>query len=448
MNKILLIIQREYFSRVSKKSFIVMTILGPLFFAALMFGAIAVTLSDTTEYDVLIVDPIGIITQMDPATGKLVPRYPDQFADQDKLRFSFSKDLQSPEAFKEGFYNVMVELDDVSISDGRCNMFFKKYPPTYVQSEIRSGLQESLERFRVTDSLKLDYETYKRVRVEVSFHEINIERLGEEDRTQEKATIGFGFAIAIYFFIFFYGVQVMRGVLEEKMNRIVEVIVSSVKPFQLMMGKVIGIGLVGLTQFLIWVIFSAIVFSVGMSFFSSEIASGAAVVDNAELIQAGAVDRAVLTQQLMENEAIGWLFQINWPMMIGLFVFFFIGGYMIYGSLFAAIGAALDAETDTQQFLLPITLPLVFAYIVSATMIGNPSSSIGSFFAVFPLTSPVTMMVKAIIGASPWLIILSMVVLVITIFFFVWLAGRIYRVGILMYGKKVSYRELWKWIRY
>ncbi|MFN9799585.1 MAG: ABC transporter permease, partial [Bacteroidota bacterium] len=169
-------------------------------------------------------------------------------------------------------------------------------------------------------------------------------------------------------------------------------------------------------------IFSAIVFSVGMSFFSSEIASGAAVVDNAELIQAGAVDRAVLTQQLMENEAIGWLFQINWPMMIGLFVFFFIGGYMIYGSLFAAIGAALDAETDTQQFLLPITLPLVFAYIVSATMIGNPSSSIGSFFAVFPLTSPVTMMVKAIIGASPWLIILSMVVLVITIFFFVWLA--------------------------
>ena len=448
MNKILLIIKREYSSRVRKKSFIVMTILGPLLFAGLMFGAIAVTLSDTTEYDVLVVDPNGVISTIDAPTGKIIPRYPDQFKDESRLRFVFTRDMQSPEAFKEGFYNVMVEVDEMTINDGRCNLFFKKYPPEMVQARIQSGLQESLERFRVTDSLKMDYETYKRVRVKVSFQEINIDRLGEEDKTREKAIIGFGFAILIYLFIFLYGVQVMRGVIEEKTNRIVEVIVSSVKPFQLMMGKVIGIGLVGLTQFLIWVVLSGVVAMVGTAFFAGEIASGAAVVENAQLVQTGAMNQADLMKQLMENEAISWFFRINWPLMIGLFIFYFIGGYMIYGSLFAAIGAAVDAETDTQQFMMPITLPLVFAYIVSATMMGNPSSTVGSFFSVFPLTSPVTMMVKAIIGTSPWMIVLSMVTLTLTFIFFVWLAGRIYRVGILMYGKKPTYRELWKWMWY
>jgi ABC-2 type transport system permease protein len=215
-----------------------------------------------------------------------------------------------------------------------------------------------------------------------------------------------------------------------------------------MMGKVIGIGLVGLTQFLIWVVLSGVVAMIGTAFFAGEIASGAAVVENSQLIQTGAMNQADLMKQLMENEAISWFFRINWPLMIGLFIFYFIGGYMIYGSLFAAIGAAVDAETDTQQFMLPITLPLVFAYIVSATMMGNPSSTVGSFFSVFPLTSPVTMMVKAIIGTSPWMIVLSMVTLAVTFVFFVWLAGRIYRVGILMYGKKPTYRELWKWMWY
>jgi ABC-2 type transport system permease protein len=294
-----------------------------------------------------------------------------------------------------------VEVDEMTINDGRCNLFFKKYPPEMVQARIQSGLQESLERFRVTDSLKMDYETYKRVRVKVSFQEVNIERLGEEDKTREKAIIGFGFAILIYLFIFLYGVQVMRGVIEEKTNRIVEVIVSSVKPFQLMMGKVIGIGLVGLTQFLIWVVLSGLVSLIATAFFAGEIASGAAVVENSQLIQTGAMSQADLMKQL---------------------IFYFIGGYMIYGSLFAAIGAAVDAETDTQQFMMPITLPLIFAYIVSATMMGNPSSTVGSFFSVFPLTSPVTMMVKAIIGTSPWMIVLSMVTLAVTFVFFVWLA--------------------------
>jgi len=189
--------------------------------------------------------------------------------------------------------------------------------------------------------------------------------------------------------------------------------------------------------------------TIGLSFFASEMTSGAAVVENAQVIQmTGGTDQAAMMQELMNNEAINWIFRINWPLMIGLFIFYFIGGYMIYGSLFAAIGAAVDSETDTQQFMLPVTLPLIFAYIVSATMMSNPESSVGTFFAVFPLTSPITMMVKAIVGINPWMIVLSMVILVATFILFVWIAGRIYRVGILMYGKKASYRELWKWIWY
>lgn len=447
MNKIWLIIQREYLVRVKKKSFIVMTFLGPVLFAGLMFGAIAVTMSDDTNYDVLVVDSPGVITQFAPDGRTLLPRFADRFKDSERVHFHFSPEALPPDAFKSSDYNVMVELDEATLNDGKCNFYFKKLPNQFATEKIKDELQESLERFRVTDSLQLDYEKYKRAKLNVRFHEINIEKLGQEDKTTEKAGIGFVFAILIYIFIFMYGVQVMRGVIEEKTNRIVEVIVSSVKPFQLMMGKVIGIGLVGLTQFVMWIALSAIVSTIGLSFFSNEVTSGAAVVEQAQVLQQGA-SGGPSVQELMDNQAIGWLFDINWPLMLGLFLFYFIGGYLLYGSLFAAIGAAVDNETDTQQFMAPVTVPLIFGYVVSAIMIQNPESPAGTFFSLFPLTSPITMMVKASIGSSPWLIVLSMLILVATFVFFIWLAGRIYRVGILMYGKKASYKELWKWIRY
>ena len=448
MNKILLIIKREYLSRVKKKSFIIMTFLGPILFAALMFGAIAVTMNDNSVYQILIVDPYEVITQKDSTTGAVYPRFTNHFKDSEKVMYSFSRTAVPPEAFKESQYEVMLEVDEATINDGKCNFFYKKFPGEFVQRKMGDDLENSLEKHRVIDSLQLDYEKYKRAKVSVSFADINVDNLGQEDRTQEKAFIGFIFAILIYMFIFMYGVQVMRGVIEEKTNRIVEVIVSSVKPFQLMMGKVIGIGLVGLTQFLMWVLLSFVVSSVGLSFFASNIASGAAVVENAQVMQTG-MDQAVMMNELMNNQAINWFFQINWTLMIGLFLFYFIGGYFLYASLFAAIGAAVDSETDTQQFMAPVSLPLVFGYIISAMMIDNPESWAGNFFSVFPLTSPVVMMVKATVSStSVGMIVLSMVILVITFIAFIALAGRIYRVGILMYGKKASYKEIWKWIKY
>jgi ABC-2 type transport system permease protein len=337
----------------------------------------------------------------------------------------------------------MIELDEITINDGKCNMYFDNFPSEKIQGKLKNDLQESLERFRVVDSLKLDYEKYKRAKLDVSFAEININKLDEEDHTQERAVIGFVFAILIYMFIFMYGVQVMRGVLEEKTSRIIEVMVSSVKPFQLMMGKVVGIGLVGLTQFLIWVILSAVLATIGLNYVESHLVNGASILEN------GVVANNGMYQGAMVNlEAVIWLKQINWPLMIGMFTFFFIGGYLLYASLFAAIGAAVDSDSDTQQFMLPVTLPLVFSYIVSATLITNPENPYGNFFSIFPLTSPITIMVKTAIGnISVWHLISAMAALVVAFLFFIWLGGKIYRVGILSYGKKVSYKDLWKWIR-
>jgi ABC-2 type transport system permease protein len=447
MNKTWLIIKREYLTRVKKKSFIIMTFLGPILFAGLMFGAIALTMNDDTTYEVLVADQPGVISRYADGDKFLVSRFPDRFKDNDKIRYHFASDFMSTDAFKDSPYNIMIELDDATLNNGQCNFYFKKLPSEIISSDIKSELQESLERFRVSDSLQLDYEKYKRAKLNVNFKEINIEKIGQVDHTQEKAFIGFAFAVLIYMFIFLYGVQVMRGVIEEKTNRIVEVIVSSVKPFQLMMGKVIGIGMVGLTQFAMWVILSSVVSGIGMSLYADHVTSGAAVLDQAQMIQAGQPQGAMMAQ-MMQNDTIGWIFEINWPLMLGLFVFYFIGGYLLYGSLFAAIGSAADSDTDTQQFMAPITIPLIFGYIVSAMMISNPESSAGTFFSIFPLTSPITMMVKSSIGVNVWTIVLSMVVLIATFIFFIWLAGRIYRVGILMYGKKPTYKELWKWIRY
>jgi ABC-2 type transport system permease protein len=245
---------------------------------------------------------------------------------------------------------------------------------------------------------------------------------------------------------------VMRGVMEEKMSRIVEVIVSSVKPFQLMMGKIIGVALVGLTQFLLWVILSTVV----ISFVSSTFMSGKS--DEEKMEQMAKVKGMQNMQQMppqaqevmkSKGEKLTELLgTINFPVIIGSFIFFFLGGYLLYSALFAAIGSAVDSETDTQQFMLPVTMPLVLAYIVSASVMENPNGSVAFWFSMIPFTSPIVMMLRIPFGVPYWQIGLSMFLLILGFIFTTWLAAKIYRTGILMYGKKVSYGELWKWLRY
>jgi ABC-2 type transport system permease protein len=440
MGKIGLVIAREYWTRVKKRSFIIMTFLGPVLFGGLMIGAIFIGLQDDSNHLVRVYDVEEIISD----NGVVDPAYRQFFEDTDKLHYQFATDTISASTFLESQFTISIKFTgDVLNGSRHTSLIYKKLPSINVREDIRSSLRKALEVRKVKD-LNIDYETYKRAKVEISFDEYKItEESGQEKSIQQEAAIvGFVFAIIIYMFIFLYGVQVMRGVIEEKTNRIVEVIISSIKPFELMMGKVIGIGLVGLTQFLMWVVLSSIIFLVVQLSFADMLFDVVATTDGVKIPQDfGKGDEAI--QKIFEIAGM-----LPWPLIIGSFIFYFVGGFLMYGSLFAAVGAAVDSETDTQQFILPISLPLIFGFIVAEFMLQNPEGAIGNIFAVFPLTSPVVNMVKVPLGFDPAIQIPSMILLVLAFIGTVWLAGKIYRTGILMYGKKASYKELWKWLFY
>ncbi|MFN0031632.1 MAG: ABC transporter permease [Flavobacteriales bacterium] len=447
MNKIWLIIKREYLTKVKKKSFIVMTILGPIIFGVLLVGGILVASSDSTKHDVLIVDRAGWIIEDEVML-------PDQehvkralFVDGDDVHYFFQKNAADVSAeLNSKHYTIIVELDSNTYEDGKCLMSFKAAPSLSIQGDIRTNIEKSIEKWRVK-KYGIDYKAYQAIKQSVSFGLVNIDKAEDGKDIYLRAGFGFALALTIYLFIFLYGVQVMRGVMEEKTNRIVEVIVSSVKPFELMMGKVIGIGLVGVTQFVIWMVLSGITGVVVMGTVGADLIGGQAMVEQMDGAMNTMPEQLALSQ-LKDNEMLSLYYSVPWFDIAMSFLFFFIGGYLLYGSLFAAIGAAVDQESDTQQFMLPITLPLIFGYFVSIMMIQNPEGSIGTIFSIVPLTSPIVMMVKTAIGVPLWLRLLSMGTLILAFVFFIWLAGRVYRVGILMYGKKPTYKELWKWIRY
>jgi ABC-2 type transport system permease protein len=260
-----------------------------------------------------------------------------------------------------------------------------------------------------------------------------IDNKGEENLSSSELSLVIAMlsGFLIYFFIFMYGAMVMRGVIEEKTNRIIEIMISSVKPFQLMMGKIIGIALVGLTQFLFWLIVALIGFSLAPFLMeSSDLIQGEINNSNASLNSV----------EILNNLPI-------YSLIFG-FIFYFIAGYFLYGSLFASVGAAVDQETDSQQFMLPLTLPLIVSFIMIQPIIDNPHGDLAYWFSMIPFTSPIIMMVRIPFGVPIFELILSMTILLIGIVSSIWLSSKIYRVGILMYGKKTSYKEIWKWLKY
>jgi ABC-2 type transport system permease protein len=246
--------------------------------------------------------------------------------------------------------------------------------------------------------------------------------------------IGFICGILIYMFIFMYGTMVMRGVIEEKTSRIVEVIISSVKPFQLMMGKILGVALVGLTQFALWILLTIAIASVAELMFMDS-SSMTTELDSTQ-------------QSILLSELSNLTGGINLIQIFLSFIFYFLAGYLMYSALFAAVGSAVDAEADTQQFVLPITIPLILAFILIQPIMENPEGPLAFWMSIIPFTSPVIMMVRLPFGVATWEIALSMVVLIFSFILTTYLAGKIYRTGILMYGKKTSYKELWKWLFY
>lgn len=428
MRKIALIIGREYMSRVKKKSFIVMTFLGPMLIAGMYAVAIwlAINADDMNKKKtVYVIDESKEFTGHLRDSKSLAFEYSNENIDE--LKNSISKD---EDAYVLYIPKLTQDLSGVQLySSKQASVSVVNYIEKEIEAELKDKklVENGISR-EILSSLDLD----------VSLQTIRITEKGEESGNA-NASYGIGMlaSILIYLFIFLYGVQVMRGVIEEKNNRIVEVIISSVKPFQLMMGKIVGIALVGLTQFVLWVVLTG---------------SISAIVGQEIGGQMAGVNPEVAAQQMQGNDVsqfIDAISTINYPLILGSFLFYFLGGYLLYSALFAAIGSAVDNESETQQFMFPVTIPLIFSFVLaSSAVVNNPDGPIAFWLSMIPLTSPVVMMVRIPFGVPAWQLICSMLLLILGFLGTVWLAAKIYRTGILMYGKKVTFKEMLKWLRY
>ncbi len=455
MNKIKLVLQREYLTRVRKKTFIVMTILGPLLFGAILIApAWLAGLESTQTKNIAVIDSSHIFINKLPETETIQFTYLEN-KDVENMRKRFER---------TNYYGVLYITHLVANTKSSVVFYSDQQPSLSVKSHISSSIEKIIEQ-RKLRAAGIDENILQSVRTSINMRTIQWTEEGKEKEssTELAMIVGYIGGFLIYFFIFLFGAQVMRGVIEEKTNRIVEIIISSVKPFQLMMGKIIGIGLVGLTQFGLWVVLTLTIITGAQSMLAPELGTPSAQQVSPSSIMEKQGDTQnyaapfqppapTQSEQDGDNLQVKHLFRaledINFGVIIGTFIFFFLGGYLLYGSLFAAVGSAVDNETDTQQFMLPITIPLILAIIVLVSGISNPQGSIAFWFSIIPFTSPIVMMARLPFGVPEWQVLLSMALLILTFIGTTWLSGKIYRTGILMYGKKVNYRELWKWIRY
>lgn len=435
MNKIKLIIWREFITRVRKPSFLIMTILAPVLIAAGVTVMVYLSLQESDDHRVLVVDEAQIIG------GRL--------RDSDKLSYYVDNRPWTDSAFKASPYTVMVEVNEDILNTNTVLFFYKELPSVTVQKAIANELEKTIELAKLKDE-QIDPEAYGRVRKPLVMKLFDIAKLGEESLEQERAGIGFFFGYFMFIFIFMYGVQVMRGVMEEKQNRIVEVLISSVKPFQLMMGKIVGIALVGFVQFVLWIAITTTLVTAGSALllkdrFDPEVLANTPMTTE---VQGQLAEQAGMPD-MEDIKFLQALKKIDWPLTLGMFLFYFIGGYLLYSSLLAAIGSAVDSETDTQQFMFPVMLPMMFAIFTAQAAVYNPGSAMVLWCSFIPFTSPIVMMVRVAMGNAPaWQLALSMLLLIGTFVATTWLAGRIYRTGILMYGKKVNWKELGRWLFY
>jgi ABC-2 type transport system permease protein len=436
MDKILLILQREYLVRVKKKSFIIMTILGPLLIGGMYATVIYLAVSESGSEK----RTIGVIDE-----SRL---FTNTFESKRNLTFIpavSSLEQAKKDVLKEDYYALIyIPAIDIDNPQG-IRMYSKKGISLEVQGTVERALKRAIEDKKLLDA-GIDKQILKNIETNVSISTLNLsEEDGETGSSSGTATaVGFAAAFIIYLSIFIYGVQVMRGVIEEKTNRIVEVIISSIKPFQLMLGKILGIALVGLTQFFIWIVFSLIISTTALSILGKDKLSDERV--QAAMQQSNMPAGSQAPNMILNFESA--IATINFPLILSCFLFYFLGGYLIYSALFAAIGAAADNETDTQQFMFPITIPLILSFVLAQFVIQNPDGSMAFWLSMIPLTSPIIMMVRIPFGVPPAELIASMVILIGGFLGITWVAARIYRVGILMYGKKVNYKELAKWVLY
>ncbi len=446
MSKVGLIIKREYITRVRKRSFIIMSILGPFIFAAFMVIPAWMATNEEQEVKrIAIVDSSSLFMNVIPETKYL------------KFDYLFDTRLSDiKDNFSEaGYYGVLYISHIVASEPNSVILFSDKQPSLATRMHISGAIEEYIRNQKLKAYNIEDLDTIlKSVKTKINIRTIKITKDGteKESNTGLVMIIGYAGGFLIYMFIFFFGAQLMRGVIEEKVTRIIEIMISSVKPIQLMMGKIIGIAMVGLSQFLIWVISTFLLVALASAIFFPELnMSPTQRVVSQDIMSTVPVQTQpeVSSQEMTEIMSVfSNLKNIDFGVMLGSFLFYFLGGYLLYAAMFASIGAAVDNETDTQQFMLPVTIPLILSLFVLINAINNPDSSLAFWFSIIPFTSPVVMMARIPFGVPIWEVLLSMTLLIITFLGMTWIAAKIYRTGILMYGKKVNYREIWKWIRY
>ncbi|MEO1012543.1 MAG: ABC transporter permease [Bacteroidota bacterium] len=442
MSKLALIIRREYLAKVRNKSFVIMTFLSPILMVGMVVLIAYLTKLNDNEKRV-----IGVFNQSDYFSNEFVATPSTSYVQFKDLSLEEAKDS----TVNMGYYGLLHIPDGPNLEMISQKAFFytKDAPLTPVLDKLENTFQNRLFQQRLLD-IGVSAEEFAKVenrfqiRTATFSGQHNLKGINEV-----KAFIGGGFGYLIMMFIIIYGGFVMRSVIEEKTSRIIEVIISSVKPFQLMMGKIIGTSLAGVTQFAIWIVSASILMVVVFSFLGMDMTG---LSQSAQLTpgMASPISPVDESMQLYFLE----LVQIPWFMLIAFFILYFILGYLIYSSIYAAIGAAVDNETDTQQFIFPVILPLMLAiYVGFFSVFSNPNGPIAVGFSLFPLTSPIVMLMRLPGGIGEggvpvWELVASLILLVATFIGIVWLAAKIYKVGILMYGKKPTYKELYKWLKY
>ncbi|WP_367914174.1 ABC transporter permease [Leadbetterella sp. DM7] len=440
MKNILLIIQREYLTRVRKKSFIVMTILGPVLVGLMYAGIFWAAMSSINQKKIEILDQSEL--------------FHDKFKNSSSYIYEYKKgDIDSlKNALKQSGADALVYIPaHIFENPGSVKIYSEKGVSLELQGRIEEEIENEIENIKLTQA-GITRSTLESAKVKVSAETISL-KAGEEKKSSATAAsiIGGISAFLIYMAVFIYGAQVMRSITEEKTSRIVEVLISSVKPFQLMIGKIVGVALVGLTQFGLWIILTAAITSFGGKLMTNRVKA----VPESLTMQMGNLPpeaKDALQNQSTGADAIIKVMDAISTLPVGTiilcFILYFIGGYLLYSSLFGAVGSAVDSETDTQQFMLPITIPIIASFAIAQIVIRDPYSPLAVWASMIPFTSPIIMMVRIPFGVPAWQIVLSVTLLIGGFIFTTWLASRIYRVGILMYGKKITWKELGKWLFY
>jgi ABC-2 type transport system permease protein len=439
MNKILLIIQREYLTRVRKKSFWIASIIVPFLIAGIYAIPIYFALNSNDTKTIQIADESGL--------------FKDKIKSEKDITYKFVN--QPFEEAKKGLLKsdadilVSIPKDILSNSEG-VKMVGKESIGFSIQHDIEGAIQTELRNIKLKNA-NIDLKVLEDNKVSINSETYTLKEDGQEQSSSSTGAgiLGGIFGFILYMSAFLYGSQVMNGVIEEKSNRIIEVMISSVRPFQLMMGKIIGVGLVGITQFLLWGVLTFAASTATTSLMSGKME---AKVQAMQKSGAGKEDVEKLKKDIGSKNPLSAISQtvenVSLAKIIICFLLFYIGGYLIYSSLFAAVGAAVENATEAQQFLLPVTIPIIISFLLVTAIIENPDGDLAFWASMFPLTSPIDMMIRLPFGVPNWQIALSFSLLVLGFMGTTWLAGKIYRVGILMYGKKPSWKEIAKWVLY